>query len=279
MPIVTFWSNTQKTTGQTVAISSVATSMAMDYSYKILLISADVNDNQLEKNFGINQNNEGILKNLMSSKAGIDLDAGIEGLLRLTRTNRLAPELIRDYTKIIINNRLEILYSPNLIGKDINELLDCFSKIITNASKYYDYVFVDLKQGVNLPKIWQILNESDLVVFNSNQTVSSMKNFIRMQQSQNLFNSNRVLWNIGKFDSESKYNTKYLAKDIWKRDVIYTLDYNTGLFEATQEGRLANFLLDIRSSKGKSKNNYILDEARSLASGIINRLEELQRNR
>ena len=35
----------------------------------------------------------------------------------------------------IINNRLEVLYSPSLMGKDINELLDCFKKIITNAAQ------------------------------------------------------------------------------------------------------------------------------------------------
>lgn len=279
MPIVTFWSNTQKTIGQTVTMSSVATMMAMDCSYKILLISADVNNNQLEKNFGMQQNNTGILHSLIPSKPRIDIDSGIEGLLRLTRTNRLNPELIKDYTKVIINNRLEILYTPSLMGKDINELLDCFQKIITNAAQYYDYVFVDLKKGVNLPKIWEILDFSDIIVLDTMQNQEQMANFMKINQAQTLLNNNKVIWSIGKFDGESKYTVKNLSKGLWKNDTIYTIEYNTELFEATQEGRLANFLLDIRSSKGKNRNYYILEEIRTLMKGIIDRFDILQKNR
>lgn len=279
MPIVTFWSNTQKTIGQTVTMSSVTTAMAMDCSYKILLISADVNNNQLEKNFGMQQNNTGLLHSLMPSKPRIDIDSGIEGLLRLTRTNRLSPELIKDYTKVIINNRLEILYTPSLMGKDINELLDCFKQIITNAAQYYDYVFVDLKKGVNLPRIWEILEASDVIVFDTMQNQEQMANFMKINQAQNLLTNNKVIWSIGKFNGESKYTVKNLSKGLWKNDTIYTIEYNTELFEATQEGRLANFLLDIRSSKGKNKNSYILEEIRALMKGIIDRFEILRKNR
>ncbi len=279
MPIVTFWSNTQKTIGQTVVASSVATAMAMDCSYKILLISADVNNNQLEKNFGMQQNNDGILRSIIQSKPRMDLDSGIEGLLRLTRTNRLSPELIKDYTKVIINNRLEILYSPSLMGKDINELLECFRKIITNAAQYYDYVFVDLKKGINLPQIWEILEQSDIVVLNTMQNSEQMLNFMRVRQAQSILNENKLIWTIGKYDSETKYDTKYLTKNIWKNDVIYPMSYNTKLFEATQEGRLANFLLEIRSSKGRNKNNYILEETRELMQAIISKYEILRRSR
>lgn len=276
MPIVTFWSNTQKTMGQTVAISSVATAMAMDCSYKILLISVDVNDNQLEKNFGRQQTNSGLLGSLMSGTKTVDIDSGIEGLLRLTRTNRLTPELIKDYTKII-TNRLEVLYSPRMMGKDINALLDSFKIIITNAAKYYDYVFVDLKKGINLAKIWEILNMSDVVVFNTTQTQEQMARLLKTNSAQSLFEGNKILWNIPKFDQESKYNLKYLSKKFPNFPYIYNISYDTQIFEATQEGRIANLLLDLRSAKGKYKNNYLLDEIRNLMKAIISRVEEIQR--
>ena len=47
---------------------------------------------------------------------------------------------------------------------------------------------------------------------------------------------------------------KYVP-DLYQKS-IYTIDYNTKLFEATQEGRIANFLLELRSSKGKNKTNF-----------------------
>ncbi len=39
MAIITFWSNAKKPTGQTMSIAAVATSMAIEHNYKILLIS------------------------------------------------------------------------------------------------------------------------------------------------------------------------------------------------------------------------------------------------
>ena len=47
MSIVTFWSNSEKTIGQTVAASVTATTMAMEHNYKVLLISADINYNSI----------------------------------------------------------------------------------------------------------------------------------------------------------------------------------------------------------------------------------------
>ena len=40
MPIVTFWSNNEKTIGQTVSAAVVATVMAIEHNYKILLITS-----------------------------------------------------------------------------------------------------------------------------------------------------------------------------------------------------------------------------------------------
>ena len=68
----------------------------------------------------------------------------------------------------------------------------------------------------------------------------------------------------------------FIKYKIWNR--FYTIDYNTKLFEATQEGRIANFLLELRSSKGKNKNFYILDESRALMKEIISRYEILRKN-
>ena len=61
MPIVTFWSNSEKTIGQTVSASVAATVMAMERNYKILLVSVDVNNNSIENCFGSQQSNKNII--------------------------------------------------------------------------------------------------------------------------------------------------------------------------------------------------------------------------
>ena len=51
MAIVTFCSNEIKETGQTLSLSAVATYMAIEHNYKILVISTDFNDLSLENCF------------------------------------------------------------------------------------------------------------------------------------------------------------------------------------------------------------------------------------
>ncbi len=80
MSIVTFWSNSEKTIGQTVAASVTATTMAMEHNYKVLLISADINNNSIEGCFGAQQSNKKILKNIVSTPQ-INLETG------MSRTN------------------------------------------------------------------------------------------------------------------------------------------------------------------------------------------------
>lgn len=52
MPVISFWSNTKKQTGQTMSLAAIATSMAIEHNYKILIISTIYNDNTLDLCFG-----------------------------------------------------------------------------------------------------------------------------------------------------------------------------------------------------------------------------------
>ena len=146
MPITTFWSNNRETIGQTVAAACMATEMAIEHNYKVLLVSADFNNNTMLDCFGAQESNKEILKGLIR-KPQINLDSGINGLLKMANSNRVTPEIIHDYTKIVFSNRLEVLYSPNNINeKDQNDTMEKIKNIIMNAARYYDQVIVDLKK-------------------------------------------------------------------------------------------------------------------------------------
>ena len=51
MAIIGFWSGSRKETGQTVSIAAIATHMAVEHNYRILLIDATFNDDTLERCF------------------------------------------------------------------------------------------------------------------------------------------------------------------------------------------------------------------------------------
>ena len=57
MSIITFISEEMKETGQSISVSAIATAMAIEHNYKILLFSTEFIDKTLENCF-LNSNNE-----------------------------------------------------------------------------------------------------------------------------------------------------------------------------------------------------------------------------
>lgn len=258
MPIITFWSDNEKTIGQTVSTSLTATYMSMEHNYKILLISADYNNSTMEECFGSLETNNDLVKNLISSKK-INLDTGINGLLKIADSNRITPEIIHDYTKIIFKNRLEIIYSPsNYVIDNENKFFENMKNIILNASRYYDYVFVDLKKGLRIVQQLDILEMSDVIVANINQNFKDIQNFIQNKDMKRF--SNKVHWNICKYDKNSKYNSKNIVRKLLRKQEITEINYNTLVMEAAQEGNLVELLFRFRTLKGTEQENYVFIE-------------------
>ena len=108
MAIVTFWSECEKEIGQTTTAIAVATQMAIEHNYKILLIST-YNTNEIDKAFWNNEKRKRGLSELFSNTKKVNIDSGIQGLAKMELSNKLVPEIITDYSKIVFKNRLEIL--------------------------------------------------------------------------------------------------------------------------------------------------------------------------
>lgn len=268
MPIVTFWSRNEKSIGQTTSAALIATVTAIEHNYKVLLISADYNDKIIEASFGAQESNRDIVKNIVQ-KSQINLGSGIQGLLKLADSNRVAPELIHDYTKIVFKNRLEILYSPNIEESETNkrDVMGKLKNIIINASRYYDYVFVDLKKGLGYSEQEEILDMSDVVVLNIDQRTDTIENALNSKEIQKMYN--KIIWNICKSDKNSKYNSKNLTRKILKREKIYEIDYNTMVFEATQEGNIPELMLKLKTIKEDDTNYALISQIKMLIEEII----------
>lgn len=275
MPVVTFWSNNKKSVGQTVSAATVAATMAMEHNYKVLLVCADMLDDSMESCFGAEQSNKEIIKSLIS-KPQMNLDTGTNGLLKIAKSNRVTPELIRDYTKIIWKNRLEVLYASTNTEISIQEQLDCFKTIILNATKYYDQVIVDLKKGLDYPEILNILDMSDAIVLSTEQGTKTLEQFFAIKEMQKYINAYKVIWNICRYDEKSKYNIKNLTRSVWKKQIIYNIPYNTQLLEASMEGQVAELLLRIRTIKTDEESLNLLKQAKDLSEGILFRYKELR---
>lgn len=272
MPIVTFWSNNDKTIGQTITTSIVATITAVEHNYKVLLVSADCNDKILKIAFGEQESNTNIVKGIVNLSQ-MNFDSGIQGLMKLADSNRVTPEVIHDYTKIVFKNRLEILYAPELTHSQNGEKIiaerrnmEKIKNIIFNASRYYDYVFVDLCKGIKYKEQGDILDISDVIVLNVDQRINTVKQALYNQEIQKRYN--KIIWNICKADKNSKYNAKNLTRKLLKRQRVCETDYNTLVSEAAQEGNIPELMLRFKTI-GQDDSNYIF------MSKIKNLIEEI----
>lgn len=272
MPITTFWSNNRETIGQTVAAACMATEMAIEHNYKVLLVSADFNNNTMLDCFGAQESNKEILKGLIR-KPQINLDSGINGLLKMANSNRVTPEIIHDYTKIVFSNRLEVLYSPNNINeKDQNDTMEKIKNIIMNAARYYDQVIVDLKKELKISEQLEILQMSDIIVLNINQRLNKIEETFQIKEINNMYD--KILWNICKHDKNSKYNSKNLLRTVLKKQTVCETPYNTLIYDACGEGKLAEVLLNFKTLREEDENLMFVNRMKELQESVLLRYQE-----
>lgn len=110
MAIITFCSNETKETGQTMSLAATAAYMAIEHNYKILVISTDFNDLSLENCFWEYDKIRKASTIKEDEKVGIE--SGIEGLIKALISNRTNNEIIRNYSRIVLKDRLDILLAP-----------------------------------------------------------------------------------------------------------------------------------------------------------------------
>ena len=272
MPITTFWSNNKETIGQTVSAASMATEMAIEHNYRVLLISADFNNTTMLDCFGAQESNKEIIKGLIR-KPQINLDSGINGLLKMASSNRVTPEIIHDYTKIVYENRLEVLYSPTDINEnDKKATMERMKNIIMNAARYYDQVIVDLRKGLETSEQLEILALSDVIVFNINQRMDRITEALQIKEMNGLYD--RVVWNICKYDKNSKCNTKNLLRTVLKRQTICETPYNTLIYDACGDGKIAEMLLNFRTLRDEDENLTFINRIKELQEAVLLKYQE-----
>lgn len=274
MSIVTFWSNGKEETGKTLSIAAIATYMAIEHNYKILVLSTGYKDKTLKNCFWEEKK---IRKNLglFGPNTDIALEEGITGLAKVMNSNRLTAEDITNYTKIVFKDRLEILQSFSGEKSDYDNIKQIYPDIINLANNYYDLVFVDLDNelGENLKN--QIMENSNLIVANISQRLSSINRFMELRKEKPILNSKKVLLLIGRHDKYSKYTVKNITRYMGEKNKVSTIPYNTLFFESAEEAKVPDLFLRIRKIDEEDRNGFFLSEVKRTAENIIYRLQDL----
>ncbi len=271
MAIVTFWSNGKEETAKTLSIAAIATHMAVEHNYKILVVSTVFNDDTLETCYWEPKNEE-LLKEIAGDKK--DVSAGIDGLVKLTLSNKLTPEAVTNYTRLVFpGNRLEVLSGSKAeTYQEYEKVRQTYGEVIQAANQFYDLVFVDLNKGLDNDYIKGILNMSDLIVVNITQRLKLLKEFEKIRDENMIFKKGNSIVLVGRYDKFSKYNAKNIARTLGYKGEVSVIPYNTLFFEACNEGKVADYFLRFRNLNPTDRNALFIEEIKKTVATIKERL-------
>ena len=282
MSVITFVNNRREETGKTLSLVASATNMAIENNEKILIISTTDRESKLKSCFfedtETKKNRFGIFG---QNTSVLDTETGLEGLAKMLRSNKLSPEMITNYTRVVFKDRLEILLGIAQNSEDTYsapvEIADEYVEIVKLASQYYDKIFVDLDYNLNKDIREQIIEQSDLIIVNTSQNLKSLQKLKENKESNRLLKSPRTLLLIGRYDKFSKYNIKNITRYLEEKNKVLTVPYNTLYFEACNEAGVPDLFLKLkRMSDLDDRNAIFMDEVKRASENIIYRLQELQ---
>lgn len=288
MSVITFVNNIEEETGKTMSLVAIATHMAIDYNNRILIISTTNKEDKINSCYFEDEKVRKVRRGIFGeNKATLETESGIEGIAKIARSNKLTPEIITNYTKVVFKDRLEILLgATKKEEKDYEdedekkEIAEEYIDIVSVASMYYDEVFVDLDDNLSEEIRQKIIKNSDLVVVNTSQNYKSLQKIKENKDKNELLKLPKSLILVGRYDKYSKYNSKNISRYLGEKNQVLTVPYNTLYFEATNGAGVPDLFLKLRKTTSSDDRNIIfIEEVKRAAQNIMYRLQELQARR
>ena len=276
MSIVTFYNNSIEQTGKTMSIAAIATYMAIEHNYRILVISTTNREDPLKRCFWEERKKR---KNLgiFGPNASLEIETGVEGLARVIRSNKITPDIITNYTKVVFKDRFEILLGCEEQPSDGTVIETLYPNIMKSANQYYDLIFVDLDENVDEETKKTIIHDSDIIVINMSQRLRSINKFLELKKKNQVITSQKTLILIGRYDRFSKYNSKNISRYLGEKNQVLTIPYNTLFFEAAEEAGVPDLFLKFRRNlDSEDRNAFFIEEVKRASENIVYRLQDLQ---
>lgn len=274
MAVIAFWSQEEKVTNQTTSLLVSAIQMAIEKNYKILIIDANFNSNSMRDALFASRKASVFDKQLNLGK--VDISSGAEGLVQAVSTNRISPEIIKNFTKPVFAQRLDFLGTFRTNERaEYERVAKYYVEILSEANKFYDLVYIDIEKGLDNEITKSILEKADIIVVCFEQIMKDIEGFRKLWGINELLPKQKTIPLLTKEDKFSKYNSDNVARYIgqkWRRGIC-SIVYNTILMEKMQEGDIANFLIKTKLSGNNGRNQYLIDTINDLNFLIVDILQ------
>lgn len=273
MAIISFWNDGEKETGQTSTIAAIATYLSIKNNYKTLLFNTKHDDSSLQNCFWEQKKNKKNMEFMLKNRT--DIATGTSGVAKAILSNKTSPEIVKNYTKTIFKNRLEILTEEKTSQEDYEIQRKTYKEIAKISNKYYNLVFVDLTGSLEDSITRSILEISDLIIVSIPQNLKKINDYYETKQTDTLFDKNKTVVLIGKCDKQSKYNAKNVSRYMNIKD-LYPVPYSTQFLEATSEGKVDEYFMKYRAKAYPDENTYFIQEIENISTRILEKIKELQ---
>lgn len=265
MSIVTFTNVDKKEMAQSMSVAALAACMAIEHNYRCLIISTDFDDKTIENCFfNVNKKSQATSLLTKMGRGGIDVANGLEGLVRMFASNTASSEVIKSYTKPILTDRLDLLEGPKTVDiKDYQAISTYFSQIAEYANKVYDIIFIDLNKNVPKENKEKLYALSSVVVLGLSQMQQSVDNFARLKQQSEFYNKSNVTLLIGKYNPDSRYTAKNIARMLNEKNMPLVVPYNITFTDNCCMGAIIDYMLAIQKlSFRQGKDGYFYEEVK-----------------
>ena len=277
MAIIGFWSGSKKESGQTVSISAIATHMAVEHNYKILLIDATFDDDTMERGFWKIEKKKDFAKQV--NKGKMDIASGAEGLVSAVASNKATPEVITNFTRVVFRNRLDVVCGlKTKVYADFRKSLMLYKDLVKAADKYYDLVFIDLPKTLDDEVTKTLLETSNIIVYNFTKNLKQADEYLEnMEKYPEILVKEKIIPLLSNSDEDTVYNVKNYTRYIGEKREICTVPYNTSFVKNISEAGIAQFFLTTRlSTKLNDKNSEFVKCVEKMSKRIEEKLKELK---
>ncbi|MDU2243027.1 MAG: hypothetical protein E7E23_20900 [Paenibacillus sp.] len=261
---IVFWSPVPGQTGNTTNLIAVAALLGLEYSSRIVL-------------FGHLQSRRAAVEQALIKRRSEDMlaftaDSGIDALARLAQNGKLSPEMIRDYTLPLLQERLDLLPGSNKADKAlIMGMKDMLATLLDSAKRYYDLTLIDGGSGVGSGWTQLLLQNADLVIVSLNQNRFVLERFFRHREDW--LKGKKLLFVLGQYDRDSALTAKNMVRKYRVKMPIYPVPHQAGFMDAAQEGRAIDFLFRNRNVPRDHAHHAFMQCVRALAQAIIEQAE------
>ncbi|WP_427051480.1 hypothetical protein [Paenibacillus sp. TC-CSREp1] len=248
MSTISFWSPFPAT-GCSSSTLIGAYALALQYRTRVLLVNTGLAGEGIEASLFKDEK--------LSSEVLFSFEEnGLDAVERLFISGNLSKHNLRDYTKPLLKDRLDLLTgSQNRAERSAGFKGEMLKKLLHTANQCYDLILLDAPHDhVDTPLM---LREADCVVAVLNQNMRNLETFFGQIMPDQL-REKKVHVLINKYDSQSRATLSNIKRGFKYKGSLSAIPYTTSCLDAMNRRDAARYLqLEIQGdSKHARKGSF-----------------------